>query len=405
MSRSLAIALVSLSVASLFAGCLGSETKITTPGLTASGGCNVSIANAAIPGWTVHRGSWAKLASAEGHADVVCGAASEALSSLVHEQGEFTDFEAEVSFNMQEGDSGAGLVIHYEDDQNYNIVRYSPREQGWHIFTVIAGNRQKRDAGSITPPTTNPELDQWVALRVESRDGRVEAWDGSTKVIDYTLADGASHEGRIGYFLRDAGMVALFDDFQAFALGPNPSDACAAATATSQVPGWTKHGGNWTTAAETEGHTEVVCGEATQALSVLVRDQGSFTNVEAKVSFNMQEGDSGAGLVIHYEDDRNYNIVRYSPREQGWHIFTVIAGNRQKQDAGSVSPPTTNPEPGEWVELLVESTNGHVQAWHGSTKVIDYTLQAEASHSGKVGYFLRDTGMSALFADFQASRL
>jgi hypothetical protein len=148
-----------------------------------------------------------------------------------------------------------------------------------------------------------------------------------------------------------------------------------------------------------------VCGKADRALSSLVRDADSFRDLEANVTFRMLAGDSGAGLVLHFRDERNFNIVRYSPREQGWHIFTVVEGNRQKQDEGSVTPPTTNPELGEWVGLRVRSEGGNVTAWHGDVKVIEYTLRPEASHEGRVGLFLRDEGMAAHFRGFSARAL
>ncbi len=149
-----------------------------------------------------------------------------------------------------------------------------------------------------------------------------------------------------------------------------------------------------------ESHDGVVCGEATGPVQSLIRAAGTFSNLEANVSFNMLAGDSGAGLVIHFADDENFNIVRYSPREQGWHLFTVIHGSRDKQQDASVTPPTTNPEMHQWVELRIVSTDGFIEAYDGDVKVIEFMLPAEASHQGRVGYFLRDEGMAAGFDDF-----
>lgn len=175
---------------------------------------------------------------------------------------------------------------------------------------------------------------------------------------------------------------------------------CMGVGGSTAVAGWTAHGGQWGEVDAMEGREGVVCGQATDAVQSLVRLEGTFSDLEASVSFNMLAGDSGAGLVIHFADDENFNIIRYSPREQGWHLFTIVGGNRQKQDDASVTPPTTNPDLHEWVDLRVMSTDGHVTAYHGDVKVIDYTLPAEASHQGAVGYFLRDEGMAAVFDDF-----
>ncbi|MFA5943351.1 MAG: hypothetical protein WC876_02675 [Candidatus Thermoplasmatota archaeon] len=194
--------------------------------------------------------------------------------------------------------------------------------------------------------------------------------------------------------------------------GPDP---CPTVDATSGYGNWVGHGGLWGSVDSMEGHDDVVCGKATGAVQSLVSPDGTFSDLEVRVSFNMLAGDfgldeseldsadAGAGLVIHFTDEENFIIIRYSPREQGWHLFTVIDGNREKQRDASVEPPTTNPEYHQWVKLRVFSVQGHVTAYDGTTKVIDYELPAEASHQGAVGYFLRDNGMVSLFDDFSAA--
>jgi hypothetical protein len=198
----------------------GNGGESTTETTTAAGvAACTETPSGTVPGYTIHGGSWRELASYDGHSGVICGNTTTPLASLVKDAGSFTDFEALVSFNMLAGDSGAGLVVHFADEQNYNIVRYSPREQGWHLFTMVAGNRQKQDDASVTPPTTNPEIGQWVQLSVRSQGGHVTAFDGNVKVIDYTLKPEASHTGKVGFFLRDDGMAAVFDDLTANTLG------------------------------------------------------------------------------------------------------------------------------------------------------------------------------------------
>lgn len=184
-------------------------------------------------------------------------------------------------------------------------------------------------------------------------------------------------------------------------------DPCPQVTETSVVPpGWVEHGGQWGVVLGMEDHVDAICGKAMAPLAHVVAHATSYDNVVANVSFNMLQdavgGGSGAGLVINWQDVDNYVIVRYSPREQGWHLFTMIAGERTKQDEASVTPPTTNPDYHEWIPLSVRHEAGHVTAYDGTTKVIDYMLPEGASRSGYVGYFLRDNGMVALFDDFSA---
>lgn len=220
----LASLLASLLAVPLLAGCTaedggdGSESSTTTAQGTDA--CPTVTDATVVPGWTKRGGQWGVVAAMEDRVDAVCGEADQPLSILLS-SGTFSSVNASVAFNLLQDDvgggSGAGLVINWKGDGDYVIVRYSPREQGWHLFTMTGGERVKRDEASVTPPTTNPEYHTWVNLTVVHKDGHVEAWDNGTKVIDYVLPEGASRSGQVGYFLRDEGMAALFDDFRATA--------------------------------------------------------------------------------------------------------------------------------------------------------------------------------------------
>ena len=226
MARTPLVMLVLLTVA-LLAGCSdragvgqSSSTSRSTSAGTTSGSepCPSIDADTTVAGWTIHGGEWGEEGVVDGRADVVCGRATGAVQSLVRDSGTYSSFEANVSFDMLAGDSGAGLVFHFADERNFNIVRYSIREQGWHLFTMIDGERVKQENATVAGNTTNPELNDWVELRVVVEDGVVMAYDGDTQVIDYELPEDASRQGRIGYFLRDSGMVAAFDEFDVQAL-------------------------------------------------------------------------------------------------------------------------------------------------------------------------------------------
>jgi hypothetical protein len=167
-------------------------------------------------GWKKYDGTWAAQANTTSplHPTVMQGQGRDALASLVaNEAGTFTDVNVSVDFNMIQGEhpQGAGLVWHFQDDQNYNILRYSISEQGWHVFTMIKGTRDKRDAGTLANGTS-PQFNEWHHLTLTSIGGHVKVWDGDTQVIDYTLPSDASHDGRVGIFVRGTG-VAQFDNF------------------------------------------------------------------------------------------------------------------------------------------------------------------------------------------------
>lgn len=214
--------LLALLSASLLSGCTqsGSGDGATADMPAPKDPCPQAFGGTRVAGFTGHNGNWS-LATAG--FSKVCGEGDKAVNSLVKDGlGPFTDFEATLHFQMLERDhpeydAGAGMVIHFQDDANFQIVRYSPREQGWHLFTMTAGVREKQGDASVTPPTTNPGFHAWVELRVRSEGGHVTAFDGTTKVIDYTLPEGAATSGGVGYFLR-AQQAAEFDELQAHAL-------------------------------------------------------------------------------------------------------------------------------------------------------------------------------------------
>jgi hypothetical protein len=203
---------------SALAGCAATDTSTSTSQAPAAieEEFDTLAAGGKPAGWTVHKGTWgaAENSTDKAHPLVLRGAgeAEPGLSSIVAPLS-VADFEAAVAFKMVSGQhpQGAGLVFHFQDDDNYQIIRYSITENGWHLFTVIDGNRQKQNAASVAGET-HPEANQWVDFRVESKAGHVLAYDGATKVIDYQLPTGAAPSGGVGPFVR-GDTVAVFDDF------------------------------------------------------------------------------------------------------------------------------------------------------------------------------------------------
>lgn len=215
---------VSLLLGSL-AGCNGSDDGDDGPTTTSQPSTGQPFLEtfttwspgSAPAGWSIHNGAWGGFQNLTdiAHTNVARGssASGAALNSIVADKaGTYRDMELKVAFKMLEGEAGAGVVTHFWDENNYNILRYSVREQGWDVFTMIDGERVKRDEASVLEPTTHPEFGQWVQLRVVSQAGHLTAYDGAVKVLDYALPTEASHVGAVGLFLRDVGTTALFDD-------------------------------------------------------------------------------------------------------------------------------------------------------------------------------------------------
>lgn len=212
----------------LLAGCLG-DSAAPEPGTSATASqtpsdpgpaqdCDVDADLPLLPNWAAHDGAWATFVQPDlGMPQGIRGAGSAdpGLSLLVdHGTAASSSLDASVEFAMVSGrhPDGAGLAFHWAGE-SYNIVRFSPSEGGWHLFTVIDGERTKADA---TAPTTLPALPGWCAwttLRVLAEGAQVQVFQDGQAVLEATLPDGASTSGEAGLFVR-GDSVALFADYQ-----------------------------------------------------------------------------------------------------------------------------------------------------------------------------------------------
>ena len=75
------------------------------------------------------------------------------------------------------------MVFDWLDPQNYVIIRYSTHEHGWHLFTVVDGERVKQE-NATTSTQTDPGFNAWMSLSVEKEGGQIVAKDGPVTVIN-----------------------------------------------------------------------------------------------------------------------------------------------------------------------------------------------------------------------------
>lgn len=191
-----------------------------------------------------------------------------------------------------------------------------------------------------------------------------------------------------------------------------PPGVTATETFDGTAPGWTTAKGTWTAQVNetAKSATKVMRGislreTSADKVSVLVAcPLGKYTNLDLTVWLRNVEPDdglsAGAGIVIHYNDPTNMQIIRFSPREAGWHIFTWTPdAPRVKQNEASIATGIFH-EDDEWIQLRVVSANGHITAYDAGTPVLQYELPAGHSGVGAVGLFLRAAADSDTTADF-----
>ncbi len=108
--------------------------------------------------------------------------------------------------------AGAGVVVHFHNATNHQILRYSVRESGWHLFiwndTVTRSKQNEALVGESSPQHAAGD---WIHLKVVAKDARLTAYDGAAKVLEYQLPPGHARSGAVGLFLRDV-TTADFDN-------------------------------------------------------------------------------------------------------------------------------------------------------------------------------------------------
>lgn len=196
-----------------------SASSSTTGNGPTAGDCDVQAPLPLPPTWVAHGGAWAAFVQVDpGHPEGIRGAGDAGdpgLSLLVdHAMGSLSAIEVQASFALVSGThpDGAGLVFHWTGP-SYNIVRYSPSELGWHLFTVIEGNRTKVEPEPIDVVRA-VDACEWVTLRIVADGPDVKAYQGEHLILQATLPAEASQAGRSGLFLR-GDTVALFDGYSA----------------------------------------------------------------------------------------------------------------------------------------------------------------------------------------------
>jgi hypothetical protein len=177
--------------------------------------------------------------------------------------------------------------------------------------------------------------------------------------------------------------TARSDDFENATVGELPA-------------GWRVVAGEWSVVenASAPSGGKVLLSAQTQLGETLILDEsaGNWSDLDARVMFNVQAGEKGqaGGIVFRHEDEKNYYVVRYNHNELSWNLFRTVDGNREKFAGTDESADAFHGALHTWTELRLEARGDHIQVWSGAVKVIDYTEEMDgAPASGGVGLWTR----------------
>ena len=125
------------------------------------------------------------------------------------EEGSYQDVAVSVKFKAAAGsvDRAAGIVLRYQDPNNYYVVRANALEDNYRLYHVVAG-RRRQFGGANFPVTPN----EWHSLRVVIVGNQIRCYYGGELKINAT-DDTFKGPGRVGLWTK-ADSVTYFDDLE-----------------------------------------------------------------------------------------------------------------------------------------------------------------------------------------------
>ena len=119
------------------------------------------------------------------------------------------DVRVTVAFQPVSGtiDQAAGLIVRFQDPDNYYAVRANPLENTVQLYRVVNGVRQVIAGVSI-----HVETGQWHTLEVLAQGDHFTVWFDDHWLFD-ARDDTYAHAGKIGLSTKSDG-VTMFDDLQ-----------------------------------------------------------------------------------------------------------------------------------------------------------------------------------------------
>ncbi len=143
------------------------------------------------------------------------------LPVLVYDDLSARDIDVSVRFKSVSGkvDQGAGIVLRYQDVDNYYVVRANALEDNVVAYKVEAGKRSNigvKGRGSAYGVKATVPSGRWNTLRMVARGELFSIYLNDEKLFEVEDAT-FSIPGRVGLWTK-ADSVSYFDDLVAFSL-------------------------------------------------------------------------------------------------------------------------------------------------------------------------------------------
>lgn len=183
-------------------------------------------------------------------------------------------------------------------------------------------------------------------------------------------------------------------------LGNVPAGWVAAKTGSGEGSVWSVVADN--TAPSKSGLVLAQTAAGPSALfNLCVMQDGSYKDVELRVSFKAVKGDKdqGGGFVWRYQDANNYYVARFNPLEDNYRFYHVIDGKRtQLVTKEEIKIPT-----GTWHALAIKHVGDKIECLLDGKKELEATDKT-IQKPGKVGLWTKADAQTH-FDDFRVTDL
>lgn len=197
-----------------------------------------------------------------------------------------------------------------------------------------------------------------------------------------------------------AGHTGLADEtFEATPIGDVPSGWFVTTTGTQTGSVWKVREDN-TAPSGKKVLTQASPSGPSGLFNLCVSTEPVFADVDFSAALKPLDGkiDQGGGLVWHFQDHKNYYVVRWNPLEGDLRLFSVIDGKRSQLS----DPVRVDAKVGEWHTLRVLQCGNEISCFFDGTQYFDVTDDS-LPRAGRFGFWTKADAVTAFTAPAIAS--
>ncbi|MCB9886692.1 MAG: extracellular solute-binding protein [Planctomycetes bacterium] len=246
------------------------------------------------------------------------------------------DISVRVNFKTMVGDSdrAAGLLVRYQDDDNYYCCRVNSLEDNYRFYKVEGGRRI--ELGGVDRCLIQEDV--WQSMRLDANGNHFSIWLNGALVFEVDDPT-FTRPGKVGLWLKGDSITSFDDltisppgkvrasDFEGDALGAAPPQLTAVsgddAAIAWRVVDAAGHGG---------GRAVTPDPSTSRRATTMLLDEARSSDVSVATRFKVATTGPGmhlAGIVVRHRDEREHYYLRINLEECNLRLYRVREGRRQ----------------------------------------------------------------------------